>query len=271
MQINLIPMKRVLLAALLLLPLTLSAQFYHPGEELEYRVSYRAKYFPNTEIGSVEVTTTSVTDNGTEFYKVVGVGRTLPTYRWFFNMEDRYTIHIDPATLRTERFRTDIMEGSYTFESSYDYDWEQMQVHTRWSSRKRPFKEKTIPLTPQSMDAISLFFNMRSAKAEDFAQGEVGTLEMLLEDTVRRIHYRFLGREVKKIRNLGKFRTLKFECQLGSSEGYSFTDGSIFTMWISDDENKIPLAIESPVRIGSINGYIYRYKGLKYPVRSKVK
>lgn len=254
---------------LLMLRLTLPAlaQFYHPGEELEYRVSYRAKYFPNTEIGSVEVATTEVEEDGQTFYKVVGVGRTLPTYRWFFNMEDTYTIHIDPATLRTERFKSDIHEANYTFESTYDYDWENRVARTRWSSRKRPFKEKEIPLTEKSMDAISLFFNMRSASPEDFKEGQIGTLEMLLEDTVRRIHYRYICHEQKKIRNMGKFPAMKFECQLGTTEGYSFTDGTVFTIWISDDRNKIPLAIESPVRIGSINAYLYRYKGLKYPMK----
>ena len=75
----------------------------------------------------------------------------------------------------------------------------------------------------------------------------------------------------KKIRNMGRFRTLKFECQLGTTEGYSFTDGTIFTIWISDDDNKIPLYIESPVKIGSINAYISGYKGLKYPVSSLMK
>ena len=43
---------------------------------------------------------------------------------------------------------------------------------------------------------------------------------------------------------MGRFRTLKFECQLGTTEGYSFTDGTIFTIWISDDDNKIPLYID---------------------------
>ena len=253
---------------LLMLGLTLPAlaQFYHPGESLEYRVSYRAKLFPNTEIGSVEVNTTEVEEDGERFYKVVGVGRTLPAYRWFFNMEDTYTIHIDPTTLRTERFRSDIREGKYTFESTYDYDWEQRVARTRWSSRKRPFKEKEIPLTDESMDAISLFFNMRSASADAFDEGQIGTLEMLLEDTVRRIHYRYICREEKRIRRMGKLPALRFECQLGTTEGYSFEDGSMFTIWISDDQNKIPLAIESPVRIGSINAYIYRYYGLKHPM-----
>ena len=106
-------MKRLLFALFAILwASTISAQLYHPGEALEYRVSYRAKYFPNTEIGSVEVTTEEVDFQGTPHYRVVGVGRTLPTYRWFFNMEDRYTIHIDPATQRTVHFASDLQEAT---------------------------------------------------------------------------------------------------------------------------------------------------------------
>ena len=116
-----------------------------------------------------------------------------------------------------------------------------------------------MPLTPGSMDAIALFFTMRSANAEDFKPGEPATLQMVLQDTIRHLSYRFINRETKKIRNMGK------------SEGFSFTDGTVFTLWISDDENKIPLYIESPVRVGSINAYISGYKGLKYPMTSLIK
>ncbi len=76
---------------------------------------------------------------------------------------------------------------------------------------------------------------------------------------------------MKKIRTMGKFRTLKFACQIGTSEGYSFTDGDEFFIWISDDRNKIPLWLESPIRIGSICAYITGTKGLKYPLESKIK
>ncbi|MCM1151145.1 MAG: DUF3108 domain-containing protein [Alistipes sp.] len=265
-------MKRLLLF-LSLLPLCgpLRAQLYHPGEELFYRISYKAKMFPNTEVGAVEMTTSETTLDGREYYLVRGVGRTLPTYRWFYNMEDVYQVWIDPATLRTERFESNLREGDYTFESTFDYRWADSTVHTRWRSRQRPFAEKELPLTPESMDAISLFFNMRTARADDFSEGRPETLQMVLQDTIRHIRYRFLGRETKKIRNMGKFNTLKFDCQLGTSEGYSFTDGTVFTIWISDDENKIPLYIESPVRVGSINGYLSGYKNLKYPLSSRIK
>lgn len=265
-------MKRFLLTILLLTAsLPLAAQLYHPGEVLDYRVSYKAKMFPNTEVGAVQVSTTEEQTSEGTFYKVVGVGRTLPTYRWFYNLEDIYTIWVDTATLRPVRFASDIHEGDYTFQSTYVYDWDKSEVHTRWRRRQFPFQEKTMALTPESMDAISLFFNMRSAVADRFREDEPQLLQMVLQDTIRHLRYRFLGRENKKIRNMGKYRTLKFDCQLGTSEGFSFTDGTVFTLWITDDENKIPLYIESPVRVGSINAYIAGYKGLKYPVTSLIK
>ena len=193
-------MKRFLFTIFLLGVLSpLAAQLYHPGEQLFYRVSYKAKMFPNTEVGTVEVKTSEDTADGKSYYKVEGAGRTLPTYRWFFNLEDVYTVWIDTASLRPVRFESDIREGDYTFQSYYTYLWPDSTIHTRWRSRKNP------------------------------------------------------------------------ECQLGTTEGYSFTDGTIFTIWISDDDNKIPLYIESPVKIGSINAYISGYKGLKYPVSSLMK
>lgn len=267
-------MKQPLLSLLLLMLCAaspLQAQLYHPGEILSYRVSYKAKMFPNTEVGSVEILTSEATLNGQQLYKVEGIGRTLPTYRWFFNLEDTYTVWIDPNTLRPVRFESNLHEGDYTFQSTYVYDWNKSEAHTRWRRRQSPFEQKVIALTPQSMDAISLFFKLRTDSADSFHPGEPQVLQMVLQDTIRHLQYRYLGRETKKIRNMGRYRALKFECQLGTTEGFSFTDGTIFTIWISDDDNKIPLYIESPVKIGSINAYISGYKGLKYPIASLVK
>ena len=265
-------MKRLLLTILLLAAgLPLAAQLYHPGEKLLYRVSYKAKMFPNTEVGAVEVLTTEEQDADGTFYKVVGAGRTLPTYRWFFNIEDIYTVWVDTVSLRPRRFESDIRDRAHPLPPRARAACTDSVVHTRWRSRQKPEQQKQMTLTPESMDAIALYFTLRAADAGDFRIGEPATLQMILQDTIRHLHYRYLGREQKRIRNMGRFRTLKFECQLGTTEGYSFTDGTVFTIWISDDRNKIPLYIESPVRIGSIQAYISGYKGLKYPLESLIK
>lgn len=248
------------------------AQLYQPGEVLDYRISYRAKLFPNTEMGSVRIATTLEEIQGTPCYQVVGNGKTLPAFRWFMPVDDTYTIRADTQELKTRHFESDIREGSYTFRSRYRYDWPAMQVHTAWQNRHMEQEAtKTMELTPVSMDPVSLYFLLRTMDVSTLKENEPRQLEMLLEDTIRHLQYRFLGREQKKIRKMGTFRTLKFACQLGTSEGFTFTDGSEFIIWISDDRNLIPLYIESPIRIGSIQAYLSGYKGLKYPLDSKIK
>ena len=249
-----------------LLDVAAFAQIYHPGEELFYRVSYRAKLFPNTEVATVKVTTAEAALDGRAVYRVIGSGRTMPAFRWFFSVEDTYTVWIDPATLRSVRFESDIREGKYTFRSRYVYDWENNAVNTWWQSRQNEPRTRTLKVSDNGMDAVSLYFNLRSIDASTLREGEARSLEMVLEDTVRTLDFRFLGREVKSIGKAGSFRTLKFACQIGTSDGFSFTDGTEFFVWISDDRNKIPLYIESPIRVGSIQAYIYSFSGLKYPL-----
>ena len=251
------------------------AQYYHAGEHLEYRVSYRAKLFPHTDVATATVDTSLDTLDGRTVYKVFGHGRVMPAFRWFYDLDDRYTIWVDTATLRTQQFLSEIHEGSsYEKTSRFRYDWERMQSDNSWFRRNKVVHTRTLDLTPQSMDAISLFFNMRGvddAQLFDDQSANEGRLEMMLEDTIRVLKFRFMGRETKRIGRLGKFRTLKFSCQIGTEDAFSFTDGSEFFIWISDDRNKVPLWLESPIRIGSICARLMSYDNLKYPVESKVK
>lgn len=265
-------MKRLLTILILLTAtLPLSAQLYNPGERLDYRVAYKAMLVPNTEMATVTVQTTLDTLQGKPVYRVMGLGKIMPEYRWFFNLEDRYDIFVDTLSLRTKRFESNIHEGDYTFRSHYDYDWDSMRVHTWAQSRQRTPRTKSMALTERSMDPVSLYFNLRSIDASTLKKGETHNLEMVLEDTIRVLKFRLLGREICRVPQKGKFRTIKLACTLGTSEGFSFTDGSEFFIWITDDKNKFPLLLESPIRIGSIRAYISDFKGLKYPLDSKVR
>lgn len=260
----------VMAMAALLAASTAAAQLYHPGEQLYYRVAYRAKMIPNTEMAEVSVNTTLDTLRGRNVYHVVGNGRTLPVFRWFFNLNDTYRIWVDTLSLRTLRFESDLYEGGYTFRSNYHYDWEAREVHTWAQSRNREPRTKVMPLSDNSKDAVSLYFGLRSIDLDQFRGNEHRELEMVLDDTIRMLKYRFIDREVCRVPKRGKFRTLKFACTIGSSEEFSFTDGTEFFIWISDDENKIPVMLESPIRVGSIRAYIREVKGLKYPMTSKI-
>ena len=221
------------------------------GEKLTYVVSYKAGI--NTDVAEVTFVTRDGWLDGTKVYQIDANGRVYPFFRWFFDLNDSYYSSLDYRTLRPLELRAEIREGKYRTSSKYTYDWDAKQVHTSFRNHKNPTATlKTMPLTEGSFDAVALFFNLRCEDAAKFRPGEKHTLEMVLEDTIRRINYRLAGREVRNIKGVGKFRTLKFVCELPTSSGESFKDGSEFYLWISDDLNKIPLYLESPIRIGSV-------------------
>jgi len=41
-------------------------------------------------------------------------------------------------------------------------------------------------------------------------------------------------------------------------------------LWVSNDQNKIPIKIEADLRVGSIEADIDGFKGLKHPFKIKV-
>ena len=52
--------------------------------------------------------------------------------------------------------------------------------------------------------------------------------------------------------------------------GNVFKEDSKMTVWVSDDQNRIPVLIESPVSVGSVKVVLKSYKGLKYDFTAKV-
>lgn len=272
-------MKKILIFTIgtfVLSGLALSAQVgshraFGDGEKLVYAVSYKVS-FVNTDVAEVSFLTNFNSSKGTPVYKIEANGKTYPFYKWFFDLNDTYTSTLDSATLRPLELKTELKEGKYRYSSRFHYDWENKKVHTAYRNHKNPDSTyKSLKLTEGSYDALALFFNLRCADLSQIeAAGGSGSMKLVLEDTIRTIGYRFLGRENKHIRGAGKFRTLKFRCQMATSTGESFEDGDEFTLWVSDDKNRIPIYVESPIRVGSIRARLIEWKNLRYPLDSKI-
>ena len=49
-----------------------------------------------------------------------------------------------------------------------------------------------------------------------------------------------------------------------------FKDSESLSLWVSNDDNKIPIKIEAGLRIGSIEADLEEFKGLKHPFKIKV-
>ena len=270
-------MKRLFVLILAALPLVCGAQdapkvAFGGGEELYYTVSYRAKLIPNISVMRINLRTVDEDVAGRPHYHIVGNGKTSNFVKGFFNINDTYHSWLDAATMKPTRMTSDIQEDDYRFKATYTYDWNTMTVNTvRRNAKWDADKYVTFPLTGESGDAMSLFFSMRQIDVSKLTQGASYRLDLVLHESTKPIFYRFMGREQIKVRKAGSFNALKFTCTMATSDDTTYEEGMEFTMWISDDENKIPLMIDSPIRVGSVRVTLADGWKVMHPLTSLIK
>ncbi|MCC8089270.1 MAG: DUF3108 domain-containing protein [Rikenellaceae bacterium] len=241
---------------------------FSSGEKLIYVVSYSIGV--KADLAEVVFEVKEVKMKGSDTYHINAVAQTYTSFNWFFILRNEYSSWLRKEDLKPVYAESNIREGSYRKSANMTYDWDKKIVNTWWKNLKIGTDNyRTLNLTDDSFDGLALFFNLRNTPLEEVKDGFSGYIELVLDDKVKRLEYKFLGREEKTISKVGKFNTLKFSCQLTTSVDESFEDGSEFYLWLSDDENKIPIYLESPIRIGSVKARIKKYSNLKHPINKK--
>jgi|GEM_PF-352830 len=233
------------------------------SEKLTLRVSYRAKLIPTTDLATATLTVKKLPSGD---YSILGNGKTISVARWIYDIDDDYSAVVDPQTLRPKTASARLREGDYRYNYDMTFVWDSMRVHTLFGNLKRPLHRKTMTLTDSSFEIISLFYNMRNADISSFKSGATMYTDLVMEDTIQRIRFNYLGTETVDLKKLGQYRAHKFSCQL-----VALGDKSFFYLWISDDRNHIPLKLESPVKVGSVSVLLTDYSGLRNPFDSKIK
>ncbi len=270
-------MKRLLILIIMTFPLAVTAQnaaqaAFGNGEELSYAVSYRAKLIPSINVMRVTLRTVSEDIGGKPHYHIVGNGKTTNFVKGFFSINDTYHSWLDSATMLPTRMTNDILEDDYRSKATYTYDWNTKTVNTvRRKDKWNADRYASFPLTPDSGDALALFYRLRQIDVGKLTPGKAYRLDLVLNESIKPIFYKFVGREEIKVRKIGNFRALKFTCTMATSDGSTYEEGMEFTVWISDDMNKIPLMIDSPIRVGSVRVTLTDGWKVMHPLTSQIK
>jgi hypothetical protein len=82
---------------------------------------------------------------------------------------------------------------------------------------------------------------------------------MFLDSQVYPFKLRFLGTEILKT-SFGKIKTLKFRPMVQA--GRVFKANESVTIWITADDNKIPIKLKASLSVGSLRAELDAYKGL---------
>lgn len=235
---------------------------FKAGEYVEYRVHYGAV---TAGIAKMEVREKPVTINGRECYHMVGQGISSKTFSLFYRVNDRYETFVDRETLVPHKFKRKIEEGSFKHYSEVRFDRENNKAYERQSNKEHT-ASYDVPSSIQ--DVMSAFYFARTQDYTDAKPGDIYKFQNFIDRKVFDLEVKFLGLEVIEIGNI-KYRTVKLEPLV--REGGLFQHEGSLILWISDDENRIPIRIESGLVIGSIQVDFKKARNLKHPLTARVR
>lgn len=237
------------------------------GEKLTYKVFYNWG-FMWIGAGEVDFNVKQTTLNGRPVYNYSVNGSTYKSYDWFYKVRDKYESYVDMKTLKPIRFVRDTDEGGYiTYNDNYfDYNHNRATSYRKGNAHKSG-KRDTMQINSCTFDILSILYHLRNVDASKYKKGDYIPVSVFLDEEVYDLGVEFMGREVVKT-EYGKMRCIKLCPKLVA--GDVFSEDAKMYVYVTDDENKIPVLIESPLVVGSIKAYIQDYKGLKYPMSAKL-
>ena len=261
-QMNKVSIYRLCIAVLIgLLPFAANAQgeFYssknysfHEGEKLTFKVFYNMGFIWINS-GNAEFKVQSEEVDGRSAYHVTGIGKTASSFEWFYKVKDKYETYIDKETLLPVKFVRDVNEGGMKFNNDVTFD------HPKG---KAVSNSKSFNIPKNTQDVLSAMYFARNINYSKYKEGDKIPFSMFLDNQVYNLYIKYAGKE-KITTRMGTFNTIKIIPLL--IDGTIFKGGEKMTVWVSDDDNHIPLRVESPILVGSIKIDLMEYENLRNP------
>jgi hypothetical protein len=224
------------------------------GEKLTYRVHYG---FINAGNIDMQVKDNPVNINGRYAYHIDGFGTSRSGFDWMFKVRDHFESYLDTQGILPLQFVKSQKEGGYEDTDFVIFD----------HKLKKYFSKKGTKTTPIDIqDVLSVAYYARTLDVKNAPVGTEFTLNVYLDNEIYPLTFKVDGREVITT-DVGKINAIRIIPQV--VDGRVFKDKNALKVWVSDDENKVPLRIQAEILVGSIKADITSYSGLKKTLNFK--
>ena len=197
-------------------------------------------------------------------YEVTVTGKTYKGYDAFFRVRDYFHSTIDKKTMYPINFVRIVEEGNYRKFDSLVFNHNNLSAISFNGKSRATAKKKYITIHQCTHDLLSVLYFMRNINISKHKPGDLIPTRILFDETIYPIKVRYEDKYNDfEIKDLGITNTIKVIPDLVT--GNVFKDGNRMHVWVSNDGNKLPLLIESPLSVGSAKAVLKSYSGLRHP------
>lgn len=240
---------------------------FKDGEKVTYNAVYNWGFIW-LNAGLVTFSVDSVKKDSKPAYHFKAVGVTHKGYDKLFMVRDTFQSFVDPISMKPFEFIRSTQEGSYKAYEYYSFDKDKRKINTKISKEGGAPIYKTIDWPECGLDIVSLVYYARNLDFSKYKPGDKIPIVMIVDGEVFDLYIRYLGREEIKTRDGRRFRCLKFTPLL--VEGTIFNAGEDMTVWMTDDNARIPILVEAKILVGSVKAVFVDAQGLRNPITAEI-
>jgi len=227
---------------------------YKVGEKLTFEA-----YYGWITGAKAEMELKETTYGGKQVYYAKIKGYSVGLTERLYRIRETFESYFDQETYLTIKAVEDVKEGEkYTRYLTYLFDQTEDKV---WSSKSCNHK---VP--DNTFDVISAFYHIRNMDLSKIKKGDVITVHTFFQNEPWDLVIKYLGTETIKI-GLGKISCMKFRPMV-QKQGV-FKDEEALNVWISADQNKIPVRAQMDLMVGAFKIDLISYQELKYTLELK--
>jgi len=232
-------------------PATISSEVNHPdishsapfrvGEKLVFSIEYGFVTAGEATMSVVGIDTIQ----GHPTYLLRTRAQTNEIFSAIYKIDDMVESHLDIDEFYSRQFKKKLKEGSYEKDLEIIFDQDKMQA--------RYAEGDTLPTLPRTQDVLSAFFFLRT---EDFKLG--ASFSFPCHDNKKNypLEIKVLRKE-RIVVPAGKFECFVIEPKMKTG-GLTRREAKMF-IWVTADEKKMPVLMETRLKIGSIAAKLMDY------------
>ncbi len=218
------------------------------NEKIDYEI-----YYAFVTGGKLTMQTSEVEENGENLIHLVAKGNTVGLIDKIYHIMEDYEAWSDQTTLLPRHALKNVRESAeYKRYITYQFDHENHKVNSSHSGEHS--------ILDECYDIIAACYKIRTMDLSKLTAGQTIKLNTFFGEENWPLVLKYICTEDVKISKLGKIKCYKFVPMV--EKGGVFTDKDALKMWISADDNKIPIRAQCSLVLGSAKIDIVRHSGL---------
>jgi len=241
---------------------------FQAGEKLNYDL-YMKIGFLSSKGGSASFTTDAATYNNKAGYKISLISESSGMARKLFALNDTLISYVTKDIQPLAYFKNAHEGNDYTKEVIHYTYAKKVNEETVEIQSKRDkngsfrFDEKIIA-PGCTYDLVSILAYCRTIDFSSMRQGHETTLNFISGKNRNSMIIKYDGTSKIKANDKKTYNTIKLVLSVKDDAFESSTEA--MTVYLSDDENRMPISLETKLKVGSTRAVLKNYTGNKYPL-----